>query len=326
MANQNVQFFFTSDIKKYQNLAIKEPFALYFVEDSESGFCGLYKGENLIATGSEVNEKVAGLLSPEDYAQLRKLIDAGPALTITPADDTISIVDGKIGVQVSKTEGNLVSVNEDGLFVVVESLPLEKVIGLSERLNNIERSIQGKYIISNTPEGTLVNYKENEIRVMCPADAKFVKQQVGEGGNPNMYYMTFTAYAPDAAVTFKEGDRGVIIDEVLNFETTAGAGVDKYGRKFKHHWLAIASYDETSDTWVYFGKNSSVDKYIGWDYIVEWFDENGVMIEIDQIRINLSNEDCHNNLKPYYMKDYATVKQVEEIVEESLVWNEIVEF
>lgn len=117
MANQNVKFFFTNDINKYQSLGIKDPLALYFIEDTATGFCGLYKGENLIAAGSEATEVAAGLLSAEDYAQLQKLIAAGPAATLTPVDGTISIVDGKIGVQVSKTKGNLVEVKDDGLFV-----------------------------------------------------------------------------------------------------------------------------------------------------------------------------------------------------------------
>jgi hypothetical protein len=164
---------------------------------------------------------------------------------------------------------------------------------------------------------------------MCPADAKFIKQQVGNGGNANMYYMTFTSFAPQDAVTFKEGDRGIIVDEVLDFENTVGTGVDKYGRKFKNHWFALATYDATSDTWNYFGKNSSTEKYIGWDYVVEWYDENGVCINTDSIRINLTNEDCHREILPYYMTNYATSDEVESIKEsvsdisESYIWGEM---
>ena len=157
-----------------------------------------------------------------------------------------------------------------------------------------------KYEITSTPEGALVDYREKEIRVMCPADTKWVKQSVGPTGNANMYYMGFKAYAPEGAVSFKEGDRGVIIDEMFDFNGDF-AGTDEFGRNYSICWLALASYDAASDTWTYFGKNSSVEKYIGWDYVVEWYNANGVVIASDCVRINLSNEGCHSSIEPYYV-------------------------
>jgi len=157
-----------------------------------------------------------------------------------------------------------------------------------------------KYEISSKPEGALVDYRDKEIRVMCPADTKWVKQDVGSTGHANMYYMGFKAYAPAGAVSFKEGDQGVIVDEMFDFNGDF-AGTDEYGRNYSIVWLALASYDEATDTWTYFGKNSSAKKYIGWTYVVEWYDANGKVIDSDSIRINLSNESCHNVVEPYYM-------------------------
>lgn len=157
-----------------------------------------------------------------------------------------------------------------------------------------------KYEITDKPIGTLVDYREKEIRVMCPVGTKFTKQNVGANGNPNMYYMTFKAYAPDGAVSFKEGDKGVIVDKMITFDDSS-AGVDEYGRKYSICWLALASYDAGTDTWTYFGSNSTANKYIGWTYCVEWYDADGIMVESDSIRINLSNEKCHNIIEPYYM-------------------------
>jgi hypothetical protein len=185
-----------------------------------------------------------------------------------------------------------------------------------------------KYDISDTPVGTLVNYGEKEIRIMCPADAVFTKQNVGENGNANMYYMTFKAYAPDGAVSFKEGDRGTIIDDMITFDDSS-AGVDEFGRKYSVCWLALASYDSTLGTWTYFGKNSTENKYVGWDYVVEWYDQNGIKIAADSIRINLSNETCHNSTKPYYMANYATIaelsvlKESVQSMEDSYTWSEL---
>ncbi len=346
MANQNVRFYFANQKAKYDALVEKNPVALYFIEDVENNFYALYKGENLIATGSMATSMAAGLMSAEDKAKLDALAASGN-MDLIPVDSSIIIEDtedGKsIGVAISTKEDNLITVEDDGLFASVDSLPIDKIVGLEDKLDAIEDGIDSipstyatidlikntiapiKYEISNTPEGTLVNYWEKEIRIMCPSNAKFVKQNVGSGGNANMYYMTFTTYAPENAVTFKEGDRGVIVDEVLDFENTAGTGVDKYGRKFKNHWFALASYDEAKNTWTYFGENSSAEKYIGWDYVVEWYDANGIKFASDSIRINLSNENCSDSSVPYYMNNYATVDQITKI-EESLTWNEIVEF
>ena len=166
----------------------------------------------------------------------------------------------------------------------------------------IEIAEKVKYEIVSTPVGTLVNYGANEIRVMCPSDTQWVKQEVGSTGNANMYYMGFKAYAPHDAVSFKEGDHGVIIDEMFDF-TGDFAGTDELGRNYSICWFALASYNEANDTWTYFGKNSTVNKYIGWDYVVEWYNSDGVMIASDCMRVNLSNEDCHFSSEPYYVNN-----------------------
>lgn len=171
-----------------------------------------------------------------------------------------------------------------------------------------------KYEISHKPEGTIVDYREKEIRVMCPANTVFTKQTVGGTGNANMYYMGFKAYAPEGAVSFKEGDRGVIVDEMFTFDSEF-AGTDEFGRNYSICWLALASYDEASDTWNYFGKNSSTSKYIGWTYIVEWYDAKGVIIASDCIRINLSNEECHYSLEPSYIN--STIEEIDTKIEDA---------
>lgn len=156
------------------------------------------------------------------------------------------------------------------------------------------------YEISALPEGAIVDYNSDEIRVFCPENTQWVKQNVGTTGNKNMYYMSFKAYAPKEAVSFKEGDRGIIIDKMYTFDDDF-AGIDEYGRKYSICWLALANYDENTNEWTYFGKNSTIKKYIGWSYIVEWYNADGIMISSNSIRINLSNENCHYTNEPYYM-------------------------
>lgn len=424
MATQNVRFYFGTQAK-YDALTERNPLALYFIEDTQR----LYKGDKLMATGAEATSMAAGLMSAEDYVEFQKLIAAGPTTTLVPVDGSISIVDNKIGVQLSQTKGNLIAVQDDGLFASVESLPIKNIVGLTDRLEAIEKSsiggirykgsvatvnelpadaVQGdlyevlednsewcfngeqwfeyghtvdfstvagagievdgrkisvkiaeesnglvavdgaltialatsdkagalsavdkafidsipntyaskkfveatckqvKYEISDTPYGTIVNYGDDEIRVMCPDNAEFVKQQVGVGGDANSYYMTFKTYVPnDNVVGYIEHLGDQVDDEILtNFST------DEYGRRYQPTWLGIAKYDESTGTWTYSGVNSTESKYVGWDYQIDWYDTNGVMVASDAIRINLSNENCHNNIIPYYMSKYATVDQI----------------
>lgn len=169
-----------------------------------------------------------------------------------------------------------------------------------------------KYEVSHKPEGTLVNYRDKEIRVMCKADTQWQLQNSGEGADVNAYYIGFKAYAPDNAVSFKEDLQKTIIDtKMYYFEGNDFAGVDENGRKYSIVWLPVARYDGSA--WTYYGASSSEGKYIGWYYSVEWYDADGVMIASDCIRINLSNENCHSSIEPYYVGDM--MKEVETMIE-----------
>lgn len=160
-----------------------------------------------------------------------------------------------------------------------------------------------KYEVTDTPAGTLVDYRDKEIRIMVPAGAEFTKQSVGAGGDANSYYMTFKTYVPnDKVVGYREHLGNQVDAEILtDFK------VDAYGRRYQPTWLALAKYDDATG-WSYYGASSTVKKYIGWDYQIDWYDANGVVIASDKIRINLSNEACHTAIEPYYMSN--VVKQV----------------
>ena len=181
-----------------------------------------------------------------------------------------------------------------------------------------------KYEITDVPEGTLIDYKENEIRIMCPKDSVFTKQTVGTGGDPNCYYCTLKTYVyDDNVVGYKEHLGNQIDAEILTDLKT-----DKYGRRYQPSWLALAKYDETTDTWSYYGANSTNEKYIGWDYQLDLFDDNGVMIGSDCIRISLSNEDCHYSAKPYYVGSMMAEvdTRIEEKIAEVNSAYEVIEF
>lgn len=262
------------------------------------------------------NEEASNL-----YIPVKGLVD-----TYT-AGDGIDIIDNKISIKLASTSHGLVAV--DGALTL--NLATRKSDGaMSKEDKKVVDSIPYAYVarkfdISGTPAGTLVDYRDHEIRIMCPADAEFVKQAVGAGGDTNTYYMTFKTFAPnDNAVGYIEH-----LGSQSDAEILTKFSVDEYGRKYQSSWLGIAKYDEATDTWSYYGANSTENKYIGWDYRIDWYDANNKIIASDCVRINLSNENCHNINRPYYMVNYATSEEVSEIreavstVSESYTWGEI---
>lgn len=187
---------------------------------------------------------------------------------------------------------------------LVGTVPVDEQIKAlldDQKLVNDELYESVKYEITHYPAGTIVSYMDKEIRILCPADTEFVQQNSGAGADASAYYVGFKAYAPANAVSFKEDIDKVINDpEMYSFENNEFAGTDKYGRKYSIVWFPVAKLQDDG-TWNYRGSNSSSSKYTGWYYTVEWYDANGKVIDTDTIRINLSNEDCHNNPEPYYM-------------------------
>ncbi len=335
--------FYLGTRAQYDNLATKNPLALYFCEDTAELFRGdqcLTDAIRIVPTYADlpdcqccadgivyyVRETRNGyMLSPDRTEWLQTIYaPATDAYTVPESEmyNTVTTVGAVRDIEkkiyerideLAKQTPDLDTATrtDDGLMsskdkCVVDSIPTVYV--------------SRKYEISDTPIGTLVDYRDHEIRVMCPVGTKFVHQNVGANGNPNMCYMTFKVYAPTDAVSFREGDQGAIVDEVCDFNGPA-SGVDEFGRKYSVLWLALASYDATTNTWNYFGKNSSTGKYIGWTYVVEWRNADGVVIGSDCVRINLSNEECHASVEPFYVADI--MKRVESKIEETAVyWSE----
>jgi hypothetical protein len=160
---------------------------------------------------------------------------------------------------------------------------------------------------------------------MVPADAKFNKQQVGTGGDANTYYMTLRTYAPnDGVVGYIEHLGGQVDKEVLT-----NLSVDEFGRRYQSTWLGLAKFDEATGVWNYYGKNSSTDKFIGWDYQIDWYNADNTKVASDAIRINLSNEACHNFIRPYYGPENDLTTDIIELqnslaeVQNMYVWGEM---
>lgn len=243
------------------------------------------------------------------------------------AGDGISIIGNKISVKLADVTHGLVAVDGSlGLLLATK----DNDGAMSKEDKRILDAIPSvyvarKYEVSDTPIGTLINYGEKEIRIMCPANAEFVKQNVGVGGDASTYYMTFKTYCPsDDVVGYIEH-----IGDKADSEILTSFSVDQHGRRYQPTWLGLAKYDDAAGAWSYYGANSSGNKYIGWDYRIDWYDSNNKMVASDSVRINLSNEDCHHNTRPYYgpNNDISTeVAELQGAVEEmkqSYSWGEM---
>ena len=246
----------------------------------------------------------------------------------TPVEGAGIVVDGsKIGVKIAPDSHGL-TVVEGGMMMLLATTKQDGAMSKEDKakLDAIpEVYVAKKYEITDAPVGTLINYGEREIRIMCPDGAEYNRQNVGAGGNANTYYVTFRTYAPNADVVgYMEHLGGQSDAEILKDIKT-----DKYGRRYQTTWLGVATFDEATGTWNYYGKKSSADKFIGWDYRVDWFDADNVMVASDSIRINLSNESCYHTTVPSYMADYVESSEVEDlkatiaIMEQSYSWGEI---
>jgi hypothetical protein len=123
---------------QFNAIVTKNQNTLYWLSDTQE----LYKGDILFGKGALASETASGLLSSEDYKKLKELIATGGTVDLTPVDGSIVIEDKKIGVQLSKVDGNILSVETDGLFATVDLKPIEnRLTAVEGRLDPVEQDI-----------------------------------------------------------------------------------------------------------------------------------------------------------------------------------------
>ena len=258
----------------------------------------------------------------------------GNPIIISPTDDLAQFESQIEEELASKVGAEEIANLETQIATKADSTEVEEKIGqaMSDSVSAAKSYVDGKveaainehlvkkYEITSVPDGTLIKMSDVEIRIMCPVDTVWTKQNVGANGDPNCYYATFKTYCYDDKVAGYIEHLGNQVDSEI--QTTFST--DEYGRRFQQTWLALARYDEVTDSWSYYGKNSSSEKFVGWDYRIDWFDADGKMLSSDNIRINLSNEQCHSFFEPYYIG--SIMKEVEEKIAEVTSSYEIIEF
>lgn len=112
---------------QYLALAEHDANTLYWLSDVQE----LRKGDVLFGKGLAATAEAAGLMSPEDKAKLDSLTATG-VLGLQPVDASVVIADGEdgaktIGVQLSKVEGNMLSLKDDGLYVSGSDYTVERM-------------------------------------------------------------------------------------------------------------------------------------------------------------------------------------------------------
>lgn len=216
----------------------------------------------------------------------------------------LEIVDNKIAIKLATDTHGLLAVdgaltlspatkNADGAMSKEDKAFLDAIPNVYDAR---------KYELAYKPEGTIVDYREKEIRIMCPSNTVWTLQNSGANADPNAYYVGLKAYAPEGATCFKEDlAEGIADNTIYYFENNKFAGIDEYGRKYSLVWLPVAKL--TDNAWTYYGKTSTDTKFVGWYYTVEWYSSEKELIDTETIRINLSNETCHNNINTFYGVD-----------------------
>ena len=342
--------YFRTEQAKYDALLTRDPYALYFCTDTMK----LYRGDvDFSASVRDVADHSA-LLTPARNVLYVEPTGAGwTYLKNAEGVDEWKQVINPVGTGSNVTIVTVIDVNSTDdvvpsakavwtLFESVDKTPIDlsdyakkdevsktlEAYALKQEIKDIADKVD--YEITNKLDGMLVNYRDKEIRIMCPKDTEYTLQNVGATGDANSYYIGFKAYAPFGdVVSFKEDIDKVINDQTMHTFDGDFSGVDQYGRKYSIVWLAVAKYDEATDTWTYYGEKSSFEKYIGWDYCVEWYNSDGVMVASDLIRINLSNEECHTSVEPYYMANYVSDADIADVTTDiealklATTWGEI---
>lgn len=141
-----------------------------------------------------------------------------------------------------------------------------------------------EFVMAKAPTGTQVAYLPDEIRIMIPANTNWDSEENASlTGKPGYFYIEVRAYAPEEADHYKD------TDEVLtDFSGSYVKTDDKGTYVICYYPIAV----KENDVWNYYGKKSTIEHRVGWDYYIDWFTGNK-KISGDKIRITLSNESCH---------------------------------
>ena len=146
---------------QFNAIETKNSNTLYWLTDVQE----VWMGDVLFGVGREASAELAGLLSPEEKAKLDALV--GGTFDLIAADGSMSIeeIDGakSIKVNISGLEGNAVRLENDGLFVPVQSMSVIPEYEI-ERQETANEGYSASYRLKRT-QGDSVTYVGDEINI-----------------------------------------------------------------------------------------------------------------------------------------------------------------
>lgn len=264
------------------------------VEQENQPYEGAHEGDRYIdiVIDDVENEKEAHLYIP--VSDLVDQVIAGNGIAVDGSTVSLKIAEAANGLTVS----------EDGLSLAEATEKNAGAMSAKDKLtmNGLSSLYKGQnYEIVGVFNDTRVNISDDEIRLMFPKGTPFTDQSSGSGSEADKWYFGIRFFAPNDKIDgYKEGPQEVE-DKLIKFDDEF-SGTDKYGRKYSVVWFPAAH--KVDGEYKYFGDGSSENGYIGWWHTIEWY-VGETCVGSNRIRINLSNETCHNNAKPYYMSDAA---------------------
>lgn len=293
----NVKFYIGTS-EKFKALTEKNPLALYFLEDVQQ----LWKGDKLYATGANATSMIAGLMSAEDKAKLDALVAGGGISDLIAIDETIKIEDTddgakSIAVAISSEAGNILLKKSDGLYV--EASGSIDVPSYSIKMQDVaEDGYFASYKLVKTV-GTEESYVGDTINI--PKDMVLKSATLEVVTEANVPYDGAVVGDPYIKMTFNDADGSSIYVPVKGLVDTyvAGKGIEIVDNKIS---VKIAE-----------NSNGLFDADGALSIALATKDSAGALSAADKAFID-SIPDV-----------YATVDQIAKI-EESLTWNEIIEF
>lgn len=190
-----------------------------------------------------------------------------------------------------------------------------------------------KFEVIKAVEGFLTDESQNDFRIFIPKGSKYEMQNVGAGGNSNNYYITVRAYAPRADIN------GCRKGCYSNYENDFGAmekiNIDiESGRPYVDFWFAVAYTNDNGITWTEYADLSTGTKYIGYDWLVEWYIDEKMVASASKKFTLVNNREMFYNNKDWYIpaleaqleQTTAQLKEVSSQLEEakaSMTWGVI---
>lgn len=164
-----------------------------------------------------------------------------------------------------------------------------------------------RYEVIRVP-GLEVIHRDDEIRLNTE-HVDLTPQNVGDGGESNAYYVGIKIYAPANAESIRQNVTSTPgIQEGKEIVPFTITDVDSYGRKYSTIWVKCAVYQ--NGAWLNYGMNSTSAKCLGYYYSVEWYDNNGNVIENDSIHVVFTNDTCHySNISDAVSRRFITVEE-----------------